>query len=153
MPNRILDPAEDVVCRVAKIDGDSVGVCTFSISHPSFAPDVNFLNAVDGRDMYVSATEDLPEFLLEQSISASPNSGNPGQVILVQLVDFDPGTAITKVELSRTAECSASCGVTNSSGSGTYNLVIPNWAKGGIQELRVTSARGLMPRTVPPTSP
>ena len=142
MPNRILDPAEDVVCTVAKIDGDSVGVCTFTISHPSFAPDVNFLNAVDGRDMYVSATEDLPEFLLEQSISASPNSGNPGQVMLVQLVDFSPNTAITKVELSRTAECSASCGVTNSSGSGTYNLVIPNWAKGGVQELRVTVGTG-----------
>ena len=98
---------------------------------------MNYLNAVDGRNNYVSASEGLAEFTLEESISISPKSGNPGEVILVQAVDFDPGATFGRIQLSRRTIEGTAGGRVDNSGSGNISFTIPNWAKAGTQEVRV----------------
>ena len=142
-PNRKLDLGEDTLCEVSKIGGDDVGICEFTVTHPTFSGGINYINAVDGRNGYISDGEGLGEFELTASISASPAGGSPGEIILLQMVDFPVGPVV-KVELSRTEVCGPSnttptCnGSVDLTGSGNFKIIIPNWAKSGNQELRVT---------------
>ena len=142
-PNRKLDLGEDEVCVDAAISGADIGECEFTVTHPTFDGGVNYLNAVDGRNNYVSLDKDLAEFVLEASVSASPAGGSPGEIILVQVVDF-PGGPIGQIEISRRNYCPSPevpiCpGSVDSTGSGNFKVEIPDWVKAGVQELRVTS--------------
>ena len=143
MPNRKLDLGEDTLCEVSQIGGDDVGTCEFTVTHPTFGGGINYINAVDGRNGYVDVDEDLGEFELTASISASPAGGSPGEIILIQMVDFPVGPVV-KVQLSRTEVCgpastTPTCnGSVDLTGSGNFKIIIPNWAKSGSQELRVT---------------
>ena len=159
IPNGKLDLGEDVLCVVSRVSSDDTGSCDFDVTHPTFGGGVNYISAVDGRSGYpgkggqnVSAVVEweenddgdpvvkhdyLAEFVLEASVSASPAGGSPGEIMLVQVVDFPPGQ-ITKVEISREAVCSASCGNVDGQGSGNFSLTIPNSVKGGVQELRIS---------------
>ena len=94
-------------------------------------------------------TFDLAEFDLTASVSASPAGGSPGEIIQVQVVDFPRG-AVRKVELGRQAYCGGlspdgtndTCsGFVDTQGSANFQIEIPNWVKGGIQELRVTGQK------------
>ena len=159
MPNRQLDLGEDTLCEVSKIGGDDVGICEFTVTHPTFSGGINYINAVDGRNGYISDGEDLGEFELTASISASPAGGSPGEIILLQMVDFPVGPVVM-VQLSRTEVCGPSnttptCnGSVDLTGSGNFKITIPNWAKSGSQELRVTGqndAAGEIPSGAPRT--
>ena len=95
--------------------------------------------------------DDDQRFLLLPSISATPNGGSPGEVMLVQLADFPPGVGVDKVQLSRRDICGGfavtasgnaiTCqGSTDGSGNVNISVVIPNWAEPGKQELKVFTA-------------
>ena len=150
--NGILDGGEDVLCIDASISGDDVGSCEFNVTHPTFSSgaDMNRINAVDGRNGYVSKRDgkdfDLPKFELKASISASPAGGSPGEIIQIQVVDFPPSTSITMVEISRTLVSGG--GATDSTGAASFQITIPNWVKGGMQELRVEASDGTSASTV-----
>ena len=51
-----LNSGEDVLCIDPSIGSDDVGTCQFNVTHPTFrsGADMNMINAVDGRDGYVS---------------------------------------------------------------------------------------------------
>ena len=144
-PNRNLDQGEDVLCVVARIDGDDQGSCEFTVTHPTFGGGLNYVNAVDGRDNY----DDSPDtFLLEQSIQASPAEGSPGEIILIQMVDFPRGASVDRLRLGRLEYCGSratptgeieSCpaATVDSTGSANFSITIPNWARAGVQDLRV----------------
>ena len=138
-----LNSGEDVLCIDPSIGSDDVGTCEFNVTHPTFrsGADMNMINAVDGRDGYVSKYDgkvlDLPKFELKASISASPKGGSPGEIIQIQVVDFPPNTSISLVQISRTAVSGG--GATDSTGAESFQITIPNWVKAGAQELRVTA--------------
>ena len=145
MPDGELNLGEDVLCVVARISGDDTGTCEFSITHPTFVAGTNYVNAVDGRNGYAASPD---EFLLEQSIQASPDSGSPGEIILIQMVDFPRGTSVDRVRLGRQEYCGSratptgdmvTCpaAVVDSTGSANFSITIPNWARAGVQDLRV----------------
>ena len=146
-PNGIvgkLDSGDDVLCSDAVIE-DNLGVCTFEVSHPTFtAGATNVINAVDGVNA-TAASNKTKNFDLTASIMTSPDGGSPGEMILVQVVDFE-GDDIVKVTIGGQIYCDAKkslpgeqqCpGSIDSQGSGNFSIEIPNWARGGIQELKV----------------
>ena len=171
-----LDLGEDVLCTADVISSSSIGTCEFTVTHPTFDGGINYINAVDGRNGYISKptgvdedktsaeramddlidgdpdndkTYKLAEFDLTASLSASPAGGSPGEIIQVQVVDFPRG-AIRVVEIGRQPYCGGlspdgtndTCsGVVDSQGSTNFQIEIPNWVKGGIQELRVTGQK------------
>lgn len=145
--NGNIDSDEDVLCVDSEIDGGDIGTCEFEVTHPAFrggSDQMNYINAVDGRNGYVTKMDekkfDLPMFELGASISASPAGGKPGERILIQMLDFPKNVSVSKVEIGRvplpTTDYSGS---TDSNGAGTFAITIPNNAKGGMQELRVTA--------------
>ena len=143
-PNRRLDLGEDQLCVVDKIGGNDVGKCEFTVSHPTFGGGLNYINAVDGRNGYAPSPD---TFELTASIQASPDGGSPGEIILVQVVDFTRNAEIDKVQIGRQNYCgddanpvgetNACRGSVDSTGSGNFKITIPNWARAGVQELKV----------------
>ena len=75
-PSATLDLSENVLCVVASIDGNDVGKCDFTITHPTFQGGYNYVNARDGRGRY---SDEAAAFVLEASIGASPAGGSPGK--------------------------------------------------------------------------
>ena len=84
-PDGELDGGDDVLCVVDKIGGNDVGKCDFTVAHPTFEGGLNYIDAVDGRNGYATAPD---TFELTASIEASPAGGSPGEIILIQVVDF-----------------------------------------------------------------
>ena len=122
---------------------------------PPFMGGANYVNAIDGRsnrawEMERGATSDGDnredhEFVLKSSIKATPNGGTPGESILVELFDIpaSAGNNITKVELARRVVCEGDCNFAAvNQGSASFRLLIPDWAPGGVQDLRVTVGTG-----------
>ena len=151
-PNGELDLGEDVLCPVNRIDSEDTGKCSFIVTHPTFNGGLNYVNAVDGRTGYAGGNgpgkpaelDKLAVFDLQASISASPPGGSPGEIVIVQVVDFPRGP-ISKIEVAREAYCPTTdfptCpGVADNTGAGNFQIEIPNWVKAGAQELRVTSS-------------
>ena len=152
VPNGMLDSGEVKLCDVASVGSNDVGSCDFTVNNPPFKPgNVNYVNAVDGRNQRGSTTtDDDQRFDLEPSITVTPNGGNPGETILVQGYDFPVGS-VSRVQLAR--QNRKADGTTNPAGLATditgdttvgnngdlnFRLVIPNWAVEGVQDLRVT---------------
>ena len=149
--NGIRDPGEVLLCDVASVGGNDVGSCDFTVSNPPFSPGDNFVGAVDGRGQYAnkSATHnhDDQKFSLDPSISASPDNGNPGDSILIQMYDFPENEAVTRVDLARQIERNANttntvshnATSTGSDGSANFRMTVPNWAPEGRLDLKVTA--------------
>ena len=144
-PNGLLEGTEDVLCAVSRIGGDDRGTCEFTVTHPTFLGGYNYVNAVDGRNGYAPKPD---EFQLKASIAASPSAGSPGEIILIQLVDFPVGQGISRVRLGREEFCGSRAtptGLTvvcpaatvDATGSANFSITIPNWARSGVQDLRV----------------
>ena len=144
-PNRNLDLTDEELCAVDKIGSNDVGKCEFTVTHPTFDGGLNYINAVDGRNNY-----DLTPvtFELTSSIQASPAGGSPGEIILIQVVDFTAGSSLEKVTLGRQDYCggdnnpvetSFTCPAltVDSTGSGNFKITVPNWARSGVQELKI----------------
>ena len=139
-PSGELELGEDVLCVAASIGSDDVGKCEFTVTHPTFSGGLNYVNAVDGRNGYDLNPDD---FLLKASITASPAGGSPGETIVIQVVDFPKGRALSNVEISRqTLGCSGCGGSADETGADNFQIVIPNWVKAGAQELRVSTNIG-----------
>ena len=146
-PNRLLEAGEDVLCVDADINSDDVGSCEFTVTHPTFAAGLNYINAVDGKNGYAKPTT----FLLKASIQATPDGGSPGEIMLVQVVDFKSN--IGKVTIGGQVWCSDAgdsdpdgetrlcAGTVDNSGAGNFKITIPNWVRAGAQELKVFDDR------------
>ena len=79
---------------------------------------------------------------MKPSISASPAGGSPGEIMQVQLVSFPVTGLISQITLSGRDICGGSataCLYGNVGGQGTASIpvTVPNWAVGGVQELKV----------------
>ena len=141
-PNGSLELGEDVLCVVSAIGGNDQGKCSFTVTHPTFTGGINYVNSVDGRSNVAPKPD---TFDLTASVSATPSGGSPGEIMVVQVVDFPPG-AISKIEFARDVWCPdpdgrETCpGSADSTGSGSFQITIPNEVRAGVQELRVTSA-------------
>ena len=147
--NGRLDSGEDILCS-DDVSGDNVASCEFTIATPTFKRGDNYVNAVDGDgNTGTHMMNGDQKFELKASISATPAGGSPGEVMQVQLVSFPDGMPIQEIKLSgdyicggvppnedETVDCS---GYGSVGGQGTANIgvTVPNWAVGGVQELRV----------------
>ena len=131
---------------------DGVASCSFTVTSPLFKHGDNFINAVDGRSNRGDASE---PFILEPSISVSPNAGSPGESLLVQLYDFGPGATVSAVKIARRTICSptgsgavklmAACGTGYAPwipNGMSFRVVIPNDAPLGRQDLQVVTSDG-----------
>ena len=157
--NGLPDPEEFTLCS-STVGSNDVGSCEFEVAVPPFVGGKNYVNAIDGRSNRAYEDEagaisdgdnrEDHEFTLESSIRATPNGGTPGESMLVEIFDIPStaGTQITKVELARRAICDNSgndpCdfGAVNQ-GNASFRLMIPDWAPGGVQDLRVTVGSGM----------
>ena len=144
MPDGLLDLGEDVLCQET-VDGDDTATCEFTVTHPTFQGGINYISAVDGRD---NKAVSHAKFLLEQSIQASPASGSPGEIMLIQVVDFDGGRMVDRIQLGGLEYCGPNAnpygeiipctvGNTDTSGSANFGVTVPNWARSGTQQLKV----------------
>ena len=142
--NNELDLGEDVLCQES-VASDDTASCEFTVTHPTFQGGSNLISAVDGRN---NRAAKHAEFILEQSIQASPASGSPGEIMLIQVVDFDDTTALTKIQLGGLNYCGSDPNpyddviqcpsvTTDSSGSANFKITVPNWARSGTQQLKV----------------
>ena len=139
----MLDSDDDVLCTDPVIEGN-IGVCTFTVTHPTFtAGPTNHIDAVDGVNATAGAKSKV--FELKASIAPSPDGGSPGEMILVQVVDFE-GTSVSEVRIGGEVYCdraltlpgAQTCvGGIDRQGTGSFSIEIPNWARGGLQELKV----------------
>ena len=125
----------------------------------------NYINGVDGRGQRAATVGHYKQrLLLTPSITVTPSGGSPGEVMLVQLLDFPPGKSVDRVQLSRTDICGGTAknangtsnvcsGSTDSQGNVNVSVVIPNWAVPGKQELKVITSGGDDNLTVDITGP
>ena len=131
---------DTILCEVARVSGDDTGSCDFTVNNPPFDSGNNYVNAIDGRsNRATDPTTGDNVFELEPSITVSPASGNPGDDLQIQLVDFVGGSSITRVELARDQRPVATAlGSVSTNGDANIRVTIPDWASAGIQDLRVT---------------
>ena len=141
-----LTSADDVLCEDTEIEGN-LGICEFEVTHPTFEAGLNNrINAVDGVNK-TAAENKTKVFELTASVSTSPKGGSPGEMLLVQVVDFE-GNGIDEVQIGGEIYCHDSVvnrlgvlkpcgGGIDQQGSGNFSIEIPNWARGGLQELKV----------------
>ena len=128
----------------AEVD-DHVASCTFILDNPPFTPGTagNIVNAKDGAGLYSDVKLKVGDNLIElkQSISASPDVGNPGDKITVQLRDFplSAGNSTEWVELDGER---VSTGTSLSNGQGLFILTIPDDTLAGIRKLEVQVGTG-----------
>ena len=162
------DSTEFTLCS-AVVGKNDVGTCDFLVSVPPFQGGMNYVNAVDGRNKKAwesapgaisdgeGSTREDHQFELTSSIEATPAGGTPGESMLVELFDIPStaGSTITKVELARVAICDSAGGTYPdgtaipacnlpgiNQGTASFRQVIPDWAPGGVQDLRVTVGTG-----------
>ena len=131
---------DTILCEVARVGDDDTGSCSFTVNNPPFDSGNNYVNAIDGRSNRVTTpmTGDNV-FELEPSITVSPKSGNPGETLQIQLVDFISGGSIRLVELARDQRAVATnLGNVGANGDANIRITIPDWASAGTQDLRVT---------------
>ena len=145
--NGNLELNEDELCVAAKIGKDDIGSCEFEVTHPTFVggpadDQTNYINAVDGRDGYVNKDDDgkfdLPMYELGASINATPKGGSPGEIILIQLLDFPKNSSVIDVKIAnRSLKSTAYSATTDDTGAVNFPITIPNWVKAGTQQLKV----------------
>ena len=158
------DAGELDLCS-AEVASDDTASCSFTITVPPFdvgtagsggsctygsVSDCNFINAIDGRDntKTTTATADITSsrFEVEGKITAIPDSGSPGDNIVVQLEDFAASDNIASMYIAGTAITTLSDGSTllttketDSSGNLTVTVTIPDGVAPGKQALKVTT--------------
>ncbi len=131
--NGDLELGEDVLCVASKVGKDDIGSCEFEVTHPTFQggpPEnqMNYINAVDGRNGYVNKMDgddyDLPMYELGASISATPKGGSPGEIILIQLLDFPKNSSVTDVRIANRSLISTAYSATTDR-TGAVNFPLP----------------------------
>ena len=119
--------------RSVSIGGDDTGTCEFTVTHPTFSGGSNYINAVDGRSGYVDNGEDLGEFDLTASVTASPAGGSPGEINVDTGGGLPAGRTSKRIEYFPDRDCSGICGTVDRAGSGNFKVEIPNWVNGGVR--------------------
>ena len=144
----ILNSGEDVVCRDPEVNDDNIGSCEFTVYSPTFVGGENYVNAIDGLGDYseLDADDDDHEFKVEASMQSTPAGGSPGEIMLIQLVNFGNQAAVTQVLLSGQPICDDAVATANDCpwntdmlGTADFKVEIPNWAIGGKQDLKVVA--------------
>jgi hypothetical protein len=117
----VRDAGEPDLCS-GVVGNDDVASCDFTVTNPPFAPgfgadcilntdgdgleNCNFINARDGDNntstVATQADIDAQTYRLEGQVTASPDSGNAGDTITIQLRDFPQGT-VTDVSVGGVA--------------------------------------------------
>ena len=89
-------------------------------------------------DMYTRYNEDVKAYtlILTPSLEASPESGNPGETILLQLRDFGSGT-VDNVKIAGEPVSPAVSQVIPSSGDHNFSIIIPDDVPEGKQSLQL----------------
>jgi hypothetical protein len=152
--NGIRDAGEPDLCSGLASD-DDVANCNFTVTNPPFAPgfgsdcilntdgdsleNCNFINARDGRNntstIATQADVDAQTYQLEGQVTATPDSGKPGDTITIQLRDFPQGT-VTDVSVGGVAIAGVNHTVP-ASGKVSFTIDIPNGLPPGVQALVV----------------
>ena len=158
------DAGELDLCS-AEVASDDTASCTFTVTVPPFdigtagssgsctygsLSDCNFVNAIDGRQntKTVAAAADVnsSKFEVEGKVTAVPDSGSPGDNIVIQVEDFTASTALTSIDIAGTAITTLSDGSTtivskstDSAGNLTITVTIPDGVAPGKQALKLVS--------------
>ena len=152
-----VDRREVVLCS-ATATGDDIAECSFTLSNPPFVGGKmgNNINAIDGRNntATVGGGYSLPVIELEESMSVSPKTGNPGDNINVQLYDFMEGDMVSQIQFGRNQDvcnsndadtgndCPSRYGTVDANGSLSFSFEIPNGITPGSQDLRIHAGQG-----------
>ena len=160
----VRDAGELDLCS-AEVASDDTASCTFTVTVPPFdigtagssgsctygsVSDCNFVNAIDGRQntKTVAAAADVnsSKFEVEGKVTAVPDSGSPGDNIVIQVEDFTASTALTSIDIAGTAITTLSDGTTtivskstDSAGNLTITVTIPDGVAPGKQALKLVS--------------
>ena len=163
------DAGELDLCS-AEVASDDTASCAFTITVPPFeigtfasggdcdwttttdeaTVDCNFVNAIDGRDQTktVTQTSDITssQFEVEGKVTAVPDSGSPGDNIVVQIEDYAASTSLTSLYLAGTQITTLSDGSTtiaskstDSAGNLTITVTIPDGVAPGKQALKLVA--------------
>jgi hypothetical protein len=158
------DAGELDLCS-AEVASDDTASCAFTITVPPFdigtagsggsctynsVSDCNFVNAIDGRDQTktVTQTSDITssQFEVEGKVTAVPDSGSPGDNIVVQIEDYAASTSLTSLYLAGTEITTLSDGSTtiaskstDSAGNLTITVTIPDGVAPGKQALKLVA--------------
>jgi len=131
----------------------SAGTCTDSTPNTTGTiAGCNFVNAIDGRANVKTLTSqddvDESKFEVEGKITAVPDSGSPGDNIVIQLEDFAASTAISAITLAEESITTLSDGSTavtskstDSAGNLTITVTIPDGVAVGSQALKVVAGQ------------
>ena len=160
----VRDAGELDLCS-AEVASDDTASCTFTVTVPPFEigtyasggsctfgsiSDCNFVNAIDGRQnkKTVAAAADIAssKVEVEGKVTAVPDSGSPGDNIVIQVEDFTASTALTSIDIAGTAITTLSDGTTtivskstDSAGNLTITVTIPDGVAPGKQALKLVS--------------
>ena len=160
----VRDAGELDLCS-AEVASDDTASCTFTVTVPPFEigtyasggsctfgsiANCNFVNAIDGRQntKTIAAAADIAssKFEVEGKVTAVPDSGSPGDNIVVQIEDFTASTALTSLDIAGTAITTLSDGSTtivskstDSAGNLTITVTIPDGVAPGKQALKLVS--------------
>jgi len=158
------DAGELDLCS-AEVASDDTASCTFTVTVPPFeigtaasggsctygsVSGCNFVNAIDGRQnkKTVTQTSDITssQFEVEGKVTAVPDSGSPGDNIVVQIEDYAASTALTSLDIAGTAITTLSDGSTtivskstDSAGNLTITVTIPDGVAPGKQALKLVA--------------
>ena len=157
----VRDAGEIDLCS-AEVASDDTASCSFTVTLPPFdvgtngsggscsytgtESDCNFINAIDGRanTKTIGSQDDVDasKFEVEGKVTAVPDSGSPGDNIVVQVEDYAASTAITSLAFAQKAVTTNSAGTTlttlatDASGNLTFTVTIPDEVAPGKQAMK-----------------
>jgi len=157
----VRDSGEIDLCS-AEVASDDTASCSFTVTLPPFdvgtngtsgscsytgtESDCNFINAIDGRanTKTIGSQDDVDasKFEVEGKVTAVPDSGSPGDNIVVQVEDYAASTAITTLHFAQKAVTTNSAGTTlttlstDASGNLTFTVTIPDGVAPGKQAMK-----------------
>jgi hypothetical protein len=167
----VRDSDEIDLCTIT-VESSDIGTCDFTIENPPFVAGTgtdcsgayssnaltaasvsgcNFINAIDGdvtpRTSSIRKAADLDRQIMElkPSVSASPDEGNPGDTLTIQLKDYVAGalTAITIGGENITTNADGDAITTEtvpSSGELSFTIKIPDGIPTGTLKMEVSNA-------------
>jgi hypothetical protein len=160
----VRDSGEIDLCS-AEVASDDTASCSFTVTLPPFdvgtygsggscsytgtESDCNFINAIDGRanTKTIASQDDVDasKFEVEGKITAVPDSGSPGDNIVIQVEDYAASTSITTLHFAQKAVTTNSAGSaltglsTDASGNLTFTVTIPDEVATGKQAVKFVS--------------
>ena len=152
--DNVRSPGEADLASVV-VGSDDTFTATFTVNNPPFRPGkVNFIAAKDGRNNLLNSVTDIPVFELLGAVSVTPTSVKLGDLVTIDLKDFDAGCNLVSsicagygsapnfqlggVALDKTQFTGTT--TTTSVGAATFTAIVPNGVPVGVQALEVRNA-------------